>query len=363
MANSAVSQRLEAVARRAGRLRFRGISAILAVILSPSAAHADAWSTLTSNMSYMVAAGTKNYGVTRLLYFVLAISVAVVLLIAIFVVIGMFRQHAAATEPRQVPVERRGNGLPWIYIGSALSLVVLFAIAIWDYVVLANVAVVPSTAAPFTIQVVGHQWWWELRYKTEDPTRTFDTANELHIPVGKPVRLLLNAADVIHSFWVPVLTGKMDTIPGQNNQTWIEAQTAGVYRGQCTEYCGLQHAKMGLLAIAEPQQQFDDWWNNQLQGAKAPELATAQQAENEFVGHCGICHTVRGTRAGGRVGPDLSHLMTRLTIASGTLPNTIGYLSGWIAEPQHLKPGNYMPDLDLSGPQLTSIRSFLQTLH
>jgi cytochrome c oxidase subunit II len=354
--------RLEITVSRACAPRIREILAFAAAISMPSAAHADAWSTLTSNMSYMVAAGTKNYGVVRLLYFVLAVSIVVVVLIAIFVVAGMFRGRVQATEPRQVPVERRGNGLPWIYIGSAISLIVLFAIAIWDYVVLANVAVVPPTAAPFTIQVVGHQWWWELRYETEDPTRTFDTANELHIPVGKPVRLQLNAADVIHSFWVPVLTGKMDTIPGQNNQTWIEAQTPGVYRGQCTEYCGLQHAKMGLLAIAEPQGQFDDWWNNQLEAAKTPESAAGQQGESDFIGHCGICHTIRGTRAGGRVGPDLSHLMTRLTIASGTLPNTAGYLSGWIAEPQHLKPGNYMPDLDLSGPQLAGIRSFLATL-
>jgi cytochrome c oxidase subunit II len=353
---------LPAGTERVRARRCKGIFAPLGILLAPSVAHADPWSVLTSNMSYMVAAGTKNYGVVRLLYFVLAVSVVVVLLIAVFVVIGMFRGRAEAIEPRHVLVERRGNGLPWIYIGSALSLIVLFAIAIWNYVVLAHVAVVPPNAAPFTVQVVGHQWWWELRYKTDDPMRTFDTANELHIPVGKPVRLLLNAADVIHSFWVPVLTGKMDTIPGQNNQTWIEAQKPGVYRGQCTEYCGLQHAKMGLLAVAEPQDQFDQWWNNQLQEAKTPESPTAQQGQNDFVGHCGICHTVRGTRAGGRVGPDLSHLMTRLTIASGTLPNTPGYLSGWIAEPQHLKPGNYMPDLDLSGPQLASIRSFLATL-
>jgi cytochrome c oxidase subunit II len=354
--------RLPIAAKRVRALHGGGIFLALGILLDPSAARADPWSVLTSNMSYMVAAGTKNYGVVRLLYFVLAVSVVVILLIAVFVVIGMFRGRAQATEPYQVPVERRGNGLPWIYIGSALSLIVLFAIAIWNYVVLAHVAVVPQNAAPFTVQVVGHQWWWELRYKTDDPTRTFDTANELHIPVGKPVRLQLNAADVIHSFWVPVLTGKMDTIPGQNNQTWIEAQTPGVYRGQCTEYCGLQHAKMGLLAVAEPQQQFDEWWDNQLQAAKTPESPNAQQGENDFLGHCGICHTVRGTRAGGRVGPDLSHLMTRLTIASASLPNTPGYLSGWIAEPQHLKPGNYMPDLDLSGPQLTSIGSFLATL-
>ncbi|MBV9374402.1 MAG: c-type cytochrome, partial [Alphaproteobacteria bacterium] len=200
------------------------------------------------------------------------------------------------------------------------------------------------------------------RYKTDDPSRNFDTANELHIPVGKPVRLQLNGADVIHSFWVPVLTGKMDTIPGQNNQTWIEAQDPGVYRGQCTEYCGLQHAKMGLLAVAQTQEQFDDWWNHQIEPAAAPKDEAAAQGEADFVIHCGICHTVRGTRAGGRVGPDLTHLMTRMTIAAGTLPNTIGYLLGWIAEPQHVKPGNYMPDLDLTGPQLTRIGAFLRTL-
>jgi cytochrome c oxidase subunit 2 len=333
-----------------------------ATLVIPSSARADPWSALTSGMSYMRAAGTKNYGVVSLLYFVLAVSITVVVLIAVFVVVGMFRRRANATEPQLVPVERRGNGLPWIYIGSAISLVVLFAIAVWDYVVLADVGIVPRDAAPFTIQVVGHQWWWELRYKTDDPSRRFDTANELHIPVGKPVRLQLNTGDVIHSFWVPVLTGKMDTIPGQNNQTWIEAQDPGVYRGQCTEYCGLQHAKMGLLAVAQPQDEFDEWWNNQVEGAKTPESQIAQQGESEFVGHCGICHTVRGTRAGGRVGPDLSHLMTRRTIASGTLPNTIGYLSGWIVDPQHVKPGNYMPNLDLSGPQLTRIRAFLETL-
>jgi cytochrome c oxidase subunit II len=337
--------------------------AVPAFLLLPEAARGDAWSVLTSNMSYMVAAGTKNYGVVSLLYFVLAISVVVVLLIAVFVVVGMFRRRADQAEPRQVAVERCGNGLPWIYIGSAISLVVLFAIAVWDYVVLANVATVPGNAAPFIIQVVGHQWWWEFRYKTDDPSRSFDTANELHIPVGKPVRLEINTADVIHSFWVPVLTGKMDTIPGQNNQTWIEAQTPGVYRGQCTEYCGLQHANMALFAVAQPQDQFDAWWNNQLQGAATPGAPIAARGEADFVEHCGVCHTVLGTRAGGRVGPDLSHLMTRMTIASGTLPNTIGYLSGWIADPQHIKPGNYMPNLDVSGPQLNRIRAFLETLH
>lgn len=334
----------------------------LAGVLVPGIAHADAWSVLTSSMSYMRAAGIKNYPVVSLLYGLLVISLLVVAIVAVLVVIGMYRRRASQADPQLVPVERRGNGLPWIYIGVGISTVVLFGIALWNYVVLAHIAGPPGDIAPFKIQVVGHQWWWELRYVSDDPTRIFTTANEIHIPTGKPVRIELDSVDVIHSFWVPVLTGKMDVIPGQRNLTWIEAQIPGVYRGQCVEYCGLEHAKMALFAVADTPQEFDDWWDHQLEGAKTPEAAIAAQGQADFILRCAICHAVRGTPAGGRAGPDLSHLMTRKTIAAGTLPNTIGYLSGWIAEPQHVKPGNYMPNLDLNGPQLNRLRSYLESL-
>jgi cytochrome c oxidase subunit 2 len=172
----------------------------------------------------------------------------------------------------------------------------------------------------------------------------------------------LRGADVIHSFWVPALTGKTDAIPGQNNRTWLQADHPGVFRGQCTEYCGEQHAHMGFEVIAQPPDQFATWWNAQLQGAPPAPSLPPTNAQNAFIAKCGICHTVRGTRAGGRLGPDLTHIMSRRTIGAATLPNTPGQLAAWIADPQHTKPGNFMPQLDLSGPELISIRDYVETL-
>jgi cytochrome c oxidase subunit 2 len=170
----------------------------------------------------------------------------------------------------------------------------------------------------------------------------------------------LIGGDVIHSFWVPSLGGKTDTIPGQTNITWLQADRPGIYRGQCTEYCGKQHANMGFFVVAEPAQQFEQWRRQQIApAAPSPNLAQDVAA---FQTRCGVCHTVRGTPAGGKVGPDLTHVMSRGTIAAGTLPNTPGHLTGWIANPQGIKPGNLMPQIDMSGADLNAIRSFLQTL-
>jgi cytochrome c oxidase subunit 2 len=215
-----------------------------------------------------------------------------------------------------------------------------------------------------TIEVTGQQWWWKARYLNEsDPSAVLTTANEIHIPTGEPVRVKLIGADVIHSFWVPQLTGKTDAIPGQTNEMWLEAEKPGRYRGQCTEYCGWQHAHMAVFVIAEPRADFEKWLTAQLQPAPSPPGGSeAARGEQLFVDHCGVCHKVLGTEAGGTVGPDLTHVMSRATIAAGTLPNTIGNLSGWIANPQTIKPGALMPNLYLSGPELQGIRSFLLTL-
>jgi cytochrome c oxidase subunit 2 len=228
-------------------------------------------------------------------------------------------------------------------------------------VTLAAVSQPPAKPA-FTIEVTGHQWWWQVRYLSDEPARIFTTANEIHVPVGKPVAVKLASSDVIHSFWVPALTGKTDLIPGQTNVTWIEAKEPGVYRGQCTEYCGVQHAHMGLLVVASPPREFDAWWDGQLAGAASALTETTEHGEAAFVGRCGICHTVRGTPAGGIVGPDLSHFMTRTTIAAGTLPNNTGDLAGWIADPQHIKPGSRMPQPEVTPGELQQIVSYLHTL-
>ncbi len=170
------------------------------------------------------------------------------------------------------------------------------------------------------------------------------------------------SGDVIHSFWIPALNGKTDVIPGQRNTTWFTASRTGVYRGQCGEYCGRQHAHMAMEVIAQSPDDFRAWQDHQLESAPPPATPEAEADLNAFIRKCGVCHSVRGTRAGGALGPDLSHFVTRRTVAAGTLPNTIGNLSAWIADPQHVKPGNLMPDPDISGQDLSRIRDFLQTL-
>lgn len=335
------------------------------MLLLPGTALADDPRVGISGLSYMTAYGPKQYPVLTLLCALLALSLAVVVVIAVLVLLGALRRRAPGNDPAAVPVARSQSGLPWIYVGSAVTISLLVGIALWTYAVLAKVSGPPGGTA-FTIQVIGHQWWWEFRYVSDQPDRSFTTANELHIPVGQPVRLEIETADVIHSFWVPALMGKVDTIAGQRNVSWIEADTPGAYRGQCTEFCGQEHAGMGLLAIADPPDAFAAWWDHQLEGPELPRsealLARALQGEAAFTRHCAACHAIRGTTAGGRIGPDLSHLMQRRTLAAGTLANTIGDLSGWISDPQRIKPGNYMPTLALSAPELDQIRAYLAAL-
>jgi cytochrome c oxidase subunit 2 len=331
---------------------------VLAAMLSiPTSAFARA------PLSYMVGAGTRNYPVVALLWGLLAISIIVTVVVTVLLLAGLFRRRPEPVQAdvNAMPPMRPEGGLQWIYIGSAISAVVLFGAALWTFAVLAAVGT-PRAAAPFSIQVIGHQWWWEVHYQDKLASRSFITANEIHIPTGEPVRVVLSSTDVIHSFWVPALAGKTDTVPGQHNETWLEADHPGVYRGQCTEYCGQQHAHMGLSVVAQSPAEFRDWWDNQLQSARSPLAQQVARGEDDFIAHCGICHAVRGTAADGRMGPDLSHLMSRRALAAETLPNTIGYLSGWLSDPQALKPGSLMPTLSLSPRELDSIRSFLVTL-
>jgi cytochrome c oxidase subunit II len=329
----------------------------VALAALPAAAHAAA------PMSYMVADGMRQDAILPLLWGLLIISLLVVAIVSALLLAGMFRKREmpSTTDPRLVPIERPDKGLSWVYVGTAVSAVVLLGSLIWTFSTLAAVSG-PRANAKLSIEIVGHQWWWEVRYLNAETARTFTTANEIHLPTGQPVRLVLRSADVIHSFWVPHLSGKTELIPGQQNETWMQADKPGVYRGECAEFCGLQHAHMAFEVIAQPPSEFETWWSAQLQPPLPPQSQKVAAGEMQFIGRCGICHTVNGTAANGRLGPDLSHLMGRRTIAAASYPNTLGYLSGWIADPQHLKPGNYMPVLNLTAAQLEDIRSFLETL-
>jgi cytochrome c oxidase subunit 2 len=214
-----------------------------------------------------------------------------------------------------------------------------------------------------TIKVRGLQWWWGVEYLGSTGDQRFETANEIHIPVGRNVRLQLEGVDVIHSFWVPSLAGKQDLIPGRPNELMIRAERAGVYRGQCAEFCGLQHAHMAFFVIAEEPTAFEEWASLQRQNAAASldrEAAAGQQAF--LTKQCAACHTIRGTAADGKTGPDLTHVGGRKYIAAGLLETTRGSLAAWIADPQTLKPGNNMPMVPLDAEELRAISAYLASL-
>jgi len=332
---------------------------IVALALVPAAARP------ASPMTYMVSSGPAANPTTALGWGLLGLSVFVAAFIACAVLIGIWwKRGDGAYDGNGWPVVSRGrNGLPWLLIGVPVSVVLLLASAIWTFHVLDAIAA-PPKKAPITLLVTAHQWWWEVRYqRTDDPKSGFETANEIHVPVGVPVRLRLSSADVIHSFWVPQLAGKTDAIPGQVNLAWLEADRPGMYRGQCTEFCGMQHAHMALYVIAQSASAFRAWWQYQTRDAAMPTAQAAASGSAVFGSRCAICHTVRGRPGSqGGLGPDLTHLMSRRTIAAGTLPNTIGNLAGWVSDAPSLKPGVAMPRENLDGPQLQALLAYLQTL-
>ena len=213
------------------------------------------------------------------------------------------------------------------------------------------------------LDAIGNQWWWEFRYHGQRADEWVSSPNELHVPVGVPVVIQASSRDVIHSFWVPNLLGKRDLVPGITTRTWLQADRPGIYRGQCAEFCGHQHANMAFLVVAEPMEQYQAWLQQQRRAAAEPAGDAAGRGRELFVnGTCVICHTVRGTRAGSRLGPDLTHLASRRTLAAGTLPMTREHLGRWISDSQAIKPGNRMPPNPLNGEDLQALLAYLEGL-
>jgi cytochrome c oxidase subunit 2 len=242
-----------------------------------------------------------------------------------------------------------------------ITVLILLGFLAFDFTVGRALARHPARA--LTIEIVGHQWWWEAQYVDSNPSKRVATANEIHVPVGEPVQLKLSSTDVIHSFWAPNLNGKRDLIPGYVTTQWFTADTAGRYRGQCAEFCGLQHAKMALDIVAEPRSEFVDWLAA-ASAAPAPLTDSTQLSGRRIFmsGGCAVCHSIGGTDARASVGPTLSHLKSRATIAAGTLANTRENLTHWIANPQAIKPGAHMPASPLTTVQLNALVAFLETL-
>jgi cytochrome c oxidase subunit 2 len=222
-----------------------------------------------------------------------------------------------------------------------------------------------GTTAPgeTIITVTGHQWWWEVEYWDRVPSRRTVTANEIHIPVGRPVVFNLTSRDVIHSFWAPSLQGKRDLIPGHRTTMGLQADQVGQFRSQCAEFCGMQHAHMALTITVEPIADLERWLDSRRQPAREPNDAAQRHGQQVFMStRCAACHRIAGTPALGQVAPDLTHIASRPTLGAGTLPNTREHLAQWIRDPQAVKPGNQMPATDLPPEDLDALVSYLESL-
>lgn len=246
--------------------------------------------------------------------------------------------------------------------GVTLPAIVLPMVLISSVTIHGKLASGPPDDA-LTVEVIGRRWWWEIRYLDKGNRAVAVTANEIHIPVGRPVKFLLRSRDVIHSFWVPNLAGKVDLIPGQTNTAWLTADRAGAFRGQCAEFCGVQHTNMAFWVVAEPPEIFSNWLARESGPAIEPLDPVVARGQQVFLSSaCTMCHAIRGTAARGQVAPDLTHLASRRTLAAGILPNNRGNLAGWILDPQHIKPGNRMPPINFDADSLHPLLSYLESL-
>jgi cytochrome c oxidase subunit 2 len=264
-----------------------------------------------------------------------------------------------ATPPDLSSLDKPERGTAFIVIAAlALCTAGLIFLTVASYVTDRRLA---ALGAPeVQIELTAHRWWWEVRYQDAEPARMFTTANEMHIPVGKPVLVTLKADDVIHSFWVPNLAGKKDLIPGRVATLTMQADAPGSYRGQCAEFCGLQHAKMALVVFADPPEQYQAWAAAERKPALPPAGEQAEHGREVFVnGRCAMCHAIQGTSAGARTAPDLTHFASRATLAAGTVPNTVGHLAGWILDPHSIKPGVNMPANPLDPDELHALLAYL----
>jgi len=317
----------------------------------------------SSPLGYLDAAGPRAHSILPLTYFTLAVSIIVCLVIGVLLWIAVLRRRPgdAALDMRAIPLQRGTGGIRWISIGLIVSALPLAVTLVWTLMTLSAIAGPPVNPG-LILDVTARQWWWEVQYPSTHPTDIVTTANEIHIPIGVPVLVRLHGSDVIHSFWVPKLSGKTDVIPGMTNLSWLQADAPGRFRGQCSEYCGYQHAHMAFEVVAESKGDFDRWLDGQRREA-APPSTPAQTRGLALVEYrCGLCHRVRGTDAGAISAPDLTHLMSRQTLAAGTLPNNPGNLVGWVQNPQFIKPGNLMPNQELSAQQLSDTLAYLESL-
>jgi cytochrome c oxidase subunit II len=282
------------------------------------------------------------------------ICVPVYALVMLALVIAVWRNHGRVAGDRAL---LRGLGAWSFTIAALLTVMTATSFAV-------DRSLHAQVEDPLQVRITAKQWWWQIEYTDPaNPARNLTTANELHLPAGRPAQIELRSTDVIHSLWIPVLAGKEDLIPGYNNTITITPQVVGDYRGQCAEFCGLQHAHMALDVRVDAPDAFAAWWERQLAPARTPASENAKSGQQLFEqGPCALCHRIRGTQASGMSGPDLTHLASRRMLAASTLPLDRSTLVAWILKPQDYKPGVHMPNAPLAPEEVETIADYLMEL-
>lgn len=326
---------------------------LLLPLLTPLAGCVDIQSPLAPG-------GDQATALLRLLILMLVVCGAVYLLVLAGLGWSLFRRERPTGNATPSPaIDQRLEKGAWVAAGIILVglTVLIFGTFVADRSLFST-----RGQRALEVRVTGHQWWWRIQYRDPASGRWIETANELHLPAGRTTRVTLASADVIHSFWVPTMAGKLDMIPGRRNVLDLTPRAIGWFRGQCAEFCGAQHAHMAFDVKVETPAEFTAWLSAQAQPATASPDAMAARGATVFAGPCGACHVVRGTAANGRAGPDLTHIASRRSIAAGTLPMARGNLQGWIAQPQAVKPGTSMPTVPLTPANANAVARYLASL-
>ncbi|WP_271898707.1 cytochrome c oxidase subunit II [Candidatus Phyllobacterium onerii] len=329
---------------------------------------------LTAGLVALLLSGCSNYAVLDphgesagsisellLLFFWVCSIIWLIVMLALAYAIFRKRPAVSGADLLLGAAEQNRQLTAIVSVCVAITFLVLTGLTFSSYIAGKAVADMAQRGT-LTIRITGYQWWWDVEYEDTRPDHIIYTANEIHVPVGEAVKVKLESGDVIHSLWIPSLFGKRDLIPGQHNELTFIAEKTGIYRGQCAEFCGLQHAYMGLTVVAEPRATFDAWRLSQLMPAAAPKQ-DLQVGLNVFLTRgCALCHTIRGTSAGGRVAPDLTHIASRHTLAAGALDMKPDQLARWISDPQAIKPGSKMPWIDLNPDEMRAVTSYVGSL-
>ncbi|MFL6541981.1 MAG: cytochrome c oxidase subunit II [Chthoniobacterales bacterium] len=326
---------------------------------------------ITDAQYALAPAGEQATRIAHLWWIYFWVLSAIFVLVAIFLFLALLRRTHASEPIGTPPPEPRERRISGFVIGCVIAtVVILFALLITDFFsgraiyALGETDLHPENGDELEIKIIGHQWWWEVEYENQQqPSKMLTTANEVHVPVGRAVKLDLESHDVIHSFWVPNMHGKKDLVPGHPTYMWLRAEKPGTFRGQCAEFCGLQHAHMRLTFVADGPDAFSKWMSSASTDAPQPTTDSERRGQQVFMSNqCMMCHNINGTNARATVGPDLTHIASRDLLAGGAIPNTRGYLAGWIANPQNIKPGVRMPPNELASDDLNALVDYLETL-